>query len=185
MTTSPRKRRLFETFLLTTGSALIILTFMRFGIGELGWVVYAPFLVFIFEQTKLKKHLLLFVTLVIAYIITVSKIVTYEIPWTPVPMFAIPIALEVFVSLSLAGLAHRKLGPRWGVYTFASGITVMGWIQYSFTPGSSWGILAHTQIYNLPLVQLASLTGGGGITFIVALSSGFTAAAWTSGMSPI
>ena len=57
----------------------------------------------------------------------------------------------------------------------------LGWIQYTFTPGSSWGVLAHTQAENLPLIQVAALTGIGGITFLVALGSALAAATWTYG----
>jgi len=185
MSTSLYNNRLPTTFLLLAGSILIILTFIRFGIGELGWVVFAPMLVFIHECSKTKQKFTLFITLVIAYILAVSKMVTSEIPWAPAPMYAIPIAIEVFVSMYVAGVAHHRLGARWGAYTFASVLTVMGWIQYSFTPGATWGILAHTQQDNLPLVQLAALTGVGGITFLVALGSGLAAAAWSSGIKAV
>ena len=89
------------------------------------------------------------------------------------------------MALALAGVAHRRLGARWGVYAFASTVVVLGWIQYTFTPGSSWGVLAHTQLDNLPLLQLASLIGIGGITFVVALGSALAAAAWTEGVRAV
>lgn len=185
MSTSLYNNKLPPTFLLLAGSILIVLTFIRFGIGELGWIVFAPMLVFIHERSKTKQKFTLFITLVIAYILAVSKMVTSEIPWAPAPMYAIPIAIEVFASMYVAGVAHRRLGARWGAYTFASVLTVMGWIQYSFTPGASWGIPAHTQQDNLPLVQLAALTGVGGISFLVALGSGLAAAAWSSGIKAV
>src|SRR4029077_5160652 len=108
------------------------------------------------------------------------------IPWMPtVPMFAIPMALSYFVAVAVASMVHRRIGARWGVYTFDSAVTGLTRIQYSFTPGSSWGALAHTQLENLPLVQLAALTGIGGLTFLVALGSGLAAAAWTGGVRAI
>jgi apolipoprotein N-acyltransferase len=42
-------------------------------------------------------------------------------------------------------------------------------------------VLAHTQIDNLPLIQLVALSGLGGITFLVALGSGLGAAALSAG----
>lgn len=167
---------------LVGGSALVFLTFMRYSLAELGWMVFAPFLMVLHERATLKRHLALLATLVAAFVVAVSKMVTSEIPWAPVPMFAIPMAFSYFVTLAVAGVAHRRLGARWGVYAFASMAVVMGWVQYSFTPGASWGILAHTQIDNLPLVQVAALTGVGGITFLVALGSGLAAAALSSGL---
>jgi apolipoprotein N-acyltransferase len=111
---------------------------------------------------------------------------TTGISWMPtIPMFAVPMAVSYFVAVAIASLVYRKLGARWGVYTFASAVTALTWIQYSFTPGSSWGALAHTQLENLPLVQLAALTGIGGLTFLVALGSGLAAAAWSSDMRTI
>jgi apolipoprotein N-acyltransferase len=172
--------------LLAGGGALIFMTFMRYSLAELGWVVFAPFLAFLHERGTLGRHLTLFATLTVAFLLAVSKMATAEISWAPaVPMFAIPLAFSYFVALAVASAAHRRLGARWGSYTFASMATTMGWIQYTFTPGSSWGVLAHTQVDNLPLVQLAALTGVAGITFLVALASGLAAAAWSSGLTAV
>jgi len=171
--------------LLLGGGALIFLSFMRFAVAELAWVAFAPFLVFLHERGTLKRHLVLLATVVVTWLLTVSKMATAEIPWTPVPLFAVPIAFSYFLALALAGAAHRRLRARWGTYTFASMAVVMGWLQYTFTPGSSWGVLAHTQIDNLPLIQVAALSGLGGITLLVALGSGLAAAVWSSGVRAV
>jgi len=161
------------------------MTFMKYSLAELGWVVFAPFLVFLHQRGTLARHLALLGTLAVAFVLAVSKMATSEIPWLPVPMFAVPVAVSYFVALAVAGVAHRRLGVRWGVYTFASAVVVTGWIQYTFTSGSSWCVLAHTQADNLPLVQVAALTGIGGITFLVALGSALAAAIWTTGVRPM
>ena len=163
--------------LLLTGSIFVFLTFMRYSVPALGWIVFVPFLLYAAESTSLKSHLILLGTLVLAFTVAVSKMATSEITWAPVPLFALPIAISYFVALSLAGLAHRRLSARSSAYTFAAAAVALGWVQYTFTGGGSWGVLAHTQVENLPLVQLAALTGLGGITFLVALGSGLAAAA--------
>ena len=125
--------------MLAIGSALVFMTFMRYSLPAFGWVVFAPFLIFLHERGTLKQHLTLFGVLVVTFIATVSKMVTSEIGLAPVPMFAIPMALSYSVSLSIASVAHRRLGARVGVYTFSAMAVVMGWVQYSFTPGASRG----------------------------------------------
>ena len=168
--------------LLVGGSVLIFMTFMRYSIAEFGWVVFAPFIVLLHDRGTRGRHLAVLAALGVSFLAAVSKMATTEIPWAPpVPMFAIPIAFSYFLALALAGMAHRRLGVRSGVYTFASMATVLGWVQYTFTPGSSWGTLAHTQLDNLALVQVTALTGVGGVTFLVALGSGLVAAVWSSG----
>ncbi|WP_166265600.1 nitrilase-related carbon-nitrogen hydrolase [Marinobacter caseinilyticus] len=170
---------------LLAGGGLIVMSFMRYSLAEFGWVTFAPLLAVLHERGSLGRHLAVLATLVVAFLAAVSKMATAEIPWAPVPMFAIPLALSYFLALSFASMAHRRLGARWGAYAFASMTVVLGWVQYTWTPGSSWGVLAHTQLDNLPLVQLAALTGVGGITFLVALGSGLTAAAWSRGLQAI
>jgi apolipoprotein N-acyltransferase len=172
--------------LLVGGVVLIAFTFMRYSVPAIAWVAFAPFLHVLNERGTLGRHLAVLVALVIAMLIAVSKMATAGISWMPtIPMFAVPMALEYFVAVSIASMVHRRLGVRWGVYTFASAVTALTWIQYSFTPGSSWGALAHTQLENLPLVQLAALTGIGGLTFLVALGSGLAAAVWSRGVHAV
>jgi apolipoprotein N-acyltransferase len=172
--------------LLIVGVVLIAFTFMRYSVPALAWVAFAPFLLVLNERGTLGRHLAVLGALVIAMLIAVSKMATAGISWIPtVPMFAIPMALSYFVAVAVASMVHRRLGVRWGIYTFAAAVTALTWIQYSFTPGSSWGALAHTQLENLPLIQLAALTGIGGLTFLVALGSGLAAAAWSRGVRAI
>jgi apolipoprotein N-acyltransferase len=172
--------------LLAGGVVLVAFTFMRYSVPALAWVAFAPFLLVLNERGTVGRHLAVLAALVIAMLIAVSKMATTGISWMPtIPMFAVPMAVSYFVAVAIASLVYRKLGARWGVYTFASAVTALTWIQYSFTPGSSWGALAHTQLENLPLVQLAALTGIGGLTFLVALGSGLAAAAWSSDMRTI
>jgi len=180
-----RARSTSPAALLVVGSVLTFMTFMRDALAPLGWLVFAPFLVFLHEKGSLRRHLVLLATLVVAFIVTVAKMNTWEIPWGPVPFFALPLAISYFVALSVASMVHRRAGVHWGIYTFAAAATALGWVQYAFTPGSSWGVLAHTQLDDLPLVQLAALTGVGGVTFLVALGSGLAAAAWTSGVRSV
>ena len=161
------------------------MTFMRYSLALVGWVAFAPFLAFLHERATLRRHLALLGTIVVAFLAAVSKMATAEIPWTPVPMFAIPIAVSYFAAIAMAGLAHRRLGARWGIWTFAATAVVLGWVQYSFTVGSSWGVLAHTQLDDLPLVQVAALTGVGGVTLLVALGSSLAAAAWSTGVRAV
>jgi apolipoprotein N-acyltransferase len=155
----PGRLALSLPLLLLSGGALVFLTSMRLGIAELAWVTFAPVLVYLHERGTLKRHLGLLSSLLITWLATVSKIAAGEIPWTPVPMDAVAIALSCFVALTIAGVTHHRLEVRFGAYTFASMAVLMGWIQYTFTEGASWGVLAHTQVDNLPLVQLAALTG--------------------------
>lgn len=173
------------TLLLLAGGLTVFMSLMRLSIGELGWVAFAPFLVALHRDGSLKRHLGVLLILLVTYILTISKIVTEEIPWGIAFLFGVPMGVANFAVLAAAGAAHRRLGARWGIYSFAAMGAAVGWIRYTFTPAGSWGTLAHTQVDNLRLVQMAALTGIGGITFLVALGSSLTAAAVSAGWRSI
>lgn len=171
--------------LLLAGGLAVFMSLMRLSVGELGWVAFAPFLVALHQDGSLKRHLGVLLILIVTYVLTISKIVTEEIPWVIALTFGVPMGVANFALLAAAGAAHRRLGARWGIYSFAAMASAVVWIRYTFTPASSWGALAHTQIDNLRLVQMAALTGIGGITFLVALGSSLTAAAVSGGWRSI
>jgi len=117
--------------LLLIGGIFIFMTFMRYSLSELGWVVFAPLLAALHGRATLRAHLAVLAVLVVAFLAAVSKMATAEIPWIPVPMFAVPIALSYFAAITMSCAAHRRMGPRHGVYTFAAMVAVLGWIQQS------------------------------------------------------
>jgi len=182
---APTPRRVPPALLLAAGVVFVFMTFLRGSLAELGWVVFAPFLVFAHERGGWRRHLALSGALAVGFLAALSKMATEEIPWVPVPMFAIPMAFSYCLAVMVAGAAHRRLGPRWGIYAFAAMAVVMSWLQYRFTPGSSWGALAYTQVDHLAFVQLAAITGIAGMTFLVAMGSGLAAAAWSKGLRAV
>jgi apolipoprotein N-acyltransferase len=171
--------------LLCAGAFTVFLSLMRFSVGELAWVASAPFLVALHLDGSLRCHLAVLATLLATFTLTVSKIVTEDIHWGMAPMFGLPMAVAYFAVLSTAGAVHRRLGPRSGIYSFAAMTAALSWMKYTYTPGGSWGALAHTQVDHPRLVQMAALTGIGGLTFVVALGSSLAAAAASAGWRSI
>jgi apolipoprotein N-acyltransferase len=167
------------------GGTSVFLSLMRPSIGELAWIASAPFLIALHRDGSLRCHLGVLATLLVTFPLTVSKIVTDDIPWAMAPMFGLPMGVTFFAVLAIAGAAHRRLGPRWGLYAFAAMTAALSWMKYSFSSGGSWGALAHTQVDHPRLLQMAALTGIGGITFLVALGSSLAAAAASAGWRSI
>jgi apolipoprotein N-acyltransferase len=46
-------------------------------------------------------------------------------------------------------------------------MTIMEWVQYTFTPFASWGVAAYTQADNIALMQTVSLFGMAGLSFLI------------------
>ena len=73
--------------------------------------------------------------------------------------FLLPYALDRFLAPRFSGLAATLVFP-------VAWVTV-DFLNASFNPYGHWGLIAYTQHDNLPLLQLLSITGIWGVTFIV------------------
>lgn len=100
--------RVSPTLLLAAGVALIFVTFMRYSLPVLGWIVFAPFLAFLHERATRRDHLVVFATVVVGFVAAISKVATEEIHWAPpVPMFAVPMRSRTFWR-SLSAAPRRR-----------------------------------------------------------------------------
>lgn len=111
--------------LLLTGSVLIFLTFMRYGVPALGWVVFVPLLVFAGECSTPKRHLALLGTLLVAFTLAVGKMATAEIPWAPVQLGALT-GLGGITFLLALGSGLGAAAPSAGVRAVRGDVVAFG-----------------------------------------------------------
>jgi apolipoprotein N-acyltransferase len=88
-----------------------------------------------------------------------------------------PIQVAIVLLLPALLFGVCALGVRRSPFVFAAAWTAVEWIA-SFGPDGTGGSLSYTQTRLLPLVQLASLTGIWGITFVLMLVPTTVAVAW-------
>jgi len=157
--------------LLILGTLATILTHFRFGIGELAWIAPLPFMLFLHQTNGFKSRATFLAVLFLAWTLAILKICTSPVPYFLAPLFALPIAL----SKGLGYLLFFKLKARFkGVLSavlFPSIMVVCDWLNHTLTPFASWGSMAYTQLDNQSLLQVASVTGMEGISFIVYLAA--------------
>ncbi len=86
-------------------------------------------------------------------------------------VFAVPFVLDRLLVARLPGIAATLIFPC--AWTACEYLKSLG--------GGSWGSLAYTQYGNLPLMQLASVTGIWGLSFVVAWFASVVTYAWEQG----
>lgn len=151
-------------WLLAVGILTIAAAHVTFGIGLVAWVSSLPFLLFLARTQGWASRLIFVAALIGAWSVAIVKIITPPIPFGLVFMFSVPIAL-----IHLPGyLLWAKFRARPGAFLlFPAVVTLMEWLQYTFTPFASWGVAAYTQVDNLALAQSLSLFGMPGLSFLV------------------
>lgn len=149
---------------LVLGIAVMSATHLSFSIDLMAWIASVPFLIYLSMTNGWKSRLLFVSALIIAWSFVVTKIVTPPIPYIMVFLFSVPISL---FHLPAYLLWDKFKKYKWSFLLFPAILTVMEWIQYTFTPFASWGVAAYTQSDNLTLMQSVSLFGMPGLSFII------------------
>lgn len=149
---------------LIMGISLTILGQMRFGIGLLGFLEPIPFLIYIERSKSSRSKLYLFVALLIGWTLATAKIVTDPIPWFISPAYGLPMALfKAAAYFSFIFLKDSK-GTAW---LFPAVFVLSEWAQANLTPFATWGSMAYTQVNNIVWLQIVSITGIWGLSFVI------------------
>lgn len=103
----------------------------------------------------------------------------------PAAFFGIVALISATITLPFLG--DRILAPRLpglvSSLVFPLTYVVVEWVGSRMNPFGTWGSLAYTQHGNLPLMQLASITGLWGITFLVAWFGSIGNWVWMNGFA--
>ena len=162
-------KRLLErpAFLLGLGCALIFAANFRWGVGVAAWIAPVPLLRYLRLTRGWRSRLVFGTALCAAWIATTLKIVTVPLP----AVAALPMGLMAAMFNLVAYLAwdrlRRHIPQSVTLVVFPAAVVVAEWLQH-FTVLASWGAMAHTQLDDLLLLQLASLGGIAAVSFVVA-----------------
>lgn len=163
---------------LIAGAVLLGLSHMRWGIGVLAWVAPIPFLVYLRATRGALARGLFALALYAGYTLAVLKIVTAPLPPAFAPLFALPTASLAAGAYLAWDLACRRSSTWVPPLVFAASSVVTEFAQHRLTPFGSWGAVAYTQIDNLPLLQVSSLVGMAGVSFLVSWVAAALEAFW-------
>lgn len=153
--------------LLLLGTILLILTKERGAIHLLGWVAPVPFLMFLRVSKGRRDRFLFMGIFCLGFIVAMSKY--FQPPWPRVMALGYGIPLGVAHGAGYLIWDRLRQGiPDWlGNLVFAASMIAMEWAMYTFSPFSSLGVAAHSQLNNLPLLQTVSLFGVCGLSFLL------------------
>jgi apolipoprotein N-acyltransferase len=165
---------------LVLGAALSLFTSGQWAIPLAAWLAPLFLLRFVRTQRLLSGLLLLWLAKSV-----VSAVAGQGIILVSGIAFYVLIVLVSLVSL-LPYLADRSLSPRLNgfVATLVFPVTFTGFeYLYSFSPNGTLNSIANTQYGDLPLMQMVSVTGVWGITFLLTWFASVVNWAWERGFA--
>jgi len=151
-------------FLSSLSAALLILSFPRFNLEFLAWFAFVP-VFFALNNKSLKQAFFLFF---ITGIIFWSGIIY----WLAHVTLAGTIVLILYLALYFAafGLIIRpctKNSTPYSLIFIPSVWVLLEYLRSHIFTGFPWALLGYSQYLNLPVIQIADITGAWGVSFLV------------------
>lgn len=153
---------------LFAGMIITSLAHMKFGVGFIAWIGYAPILFVLKEKRGVKIRLLIYLVMVIGWTIAVLKIISPPIPWF-FSFFYSPV-IAIFHYAGILFWDHYK-DKKYHYLIFPSAMMISEWIMYTLTPFAGWGAAAYTQVDHIVLLQSLSIFGIMGLSFLLYFSN--------------
>jgi apolipoprotein N-acyltransferase len=172
---------LFDRSLLWLGAAvpLLVLASGKGTIPVAAWLAPILLLRFVREQPVVRGSLLAATVFAVVYCVTWRGM----IPFSGLPFYATSLGLGLVAALPY--VIDRVLAPRLSLsvatFVFPTAVVAIEYVS-SFGPFGTWGSAAYTQ-QSLALLQLTSVTGIWGITFLIHWTASVVNAAWEEGLA--
>jgi apolipoprotein N-acyltransferase len=160
-------RKLNPWLLLAAGSALLIASQTRWGVGALAWLAPVPWLAALRVRHD-RRFLWAFTgTALVAWVLATLKIVTQPVPAAIALGYGVPLAIVHLPPYFLWSALARRGRAGLAIAAFAASSALLEWAQAELTPFGVWGAMPSTQIGQLAIVQLVSLVGMPGLSFLM------------------
>jgi apolipoprotein N-acyltransferase len=164
--------------LLLAGSLLVGFSAGRWLAPLAAWIGPALIIRYARDHKVGRGFLLVFAAYILAFLIGFGAM--WQAAWGIVMMAFLAVAYALLWTLPV--LADRLLTPRLrgflGTFVYPLAATTLEFLNIHTNPVGTWGATGFTQYGNLPLMQIASVTGVIGITFLMGWFASVANWAW-------
>ncbi|GMT41591.1 MAG: apolipoprotein N-acyltransferase [bacterium] len=162
-------------FLPAFSGVLLVLIFPPFNIHILAWVSLVPLLTAVKNHTRLVALKQGFCTGVICFGGVMPWIFNVLSVYGHIPALLcilLTLLLVFYLALYMAifawGAARAGRAPE-GIFISPFVFVILEYVRARLLTGLPWALLAHSQYANPPVIQIASITGTAGVTFLIVL----------------
>ncbi|MFQ5989110.1 MAG: apolipoprotein N-acyltransferase [Candidatus Methylomirabilales bacterium] len=158
---------------------LLALSFPRFDLALLAYGALVPLLVALDGVPSLQGTYLGIITGLVCYLLSIPWVVHTMTTYGGLPLFLgflLLVALALYLALYVGVFAYGviRLSAR-GPLGYLVGVPAL-WVGLEYLrtfmlTGFPWNLLGYSQYQNLPIIQIASITGVYGISFLLVLTN--------------
>ncbi|MBL4683027.1 MAG: hypothetical protein JKY37_00445 [Nannocystaceae bacterium] len=149
------------------GAIVLIMSQMRFGLGVFAWVAPVPWLHYLRLTRGTRSTAALGGVGLLAWSLATAKIVTDPVPLVMALGFGLAFTIALGVPYLAWSWIRRRVSEDAASLAFPVFMVLGEWSLHGLLPFGVWGSAADTQLDQLALLQLASVTGVHGVSFLV------------------
>ncbi len=149
---------------------LLILAYPNFNLGYLAWVALIP-LFFALENKKTSQRFIIgYIFGVVFFSGILYWLTNVTIPGTIILILLLSLAPAIFCLLYAIRLHTGQAGyPLYAIIFVPSAWVLTEYLRAHLFTGFPWALLAYSQSLNLPVIQIADITGAYGVSFLIVL----------------
>lgn len=143
---------------------LLILPYINGKFWFFSWIGYVPLFIAIENKSRFKAFLLSYLTGVIFWLGTVYWLIHVTLPGLVI------LVLYLALYFGLFGFLFSALNPGLrptGLFFIPSAWVLLEYLRSYLFTGFPWALLGLSQYKNLPVIQIADITGVWGVSFLV------------------
>ena len=160
-------RRNMKRFLLVAlSSILLILSFPSFNLGVFAWLGLVPLFFAIDWQKASGSFLAGYVTGIIFFFGTVYWLIHVTLPGMIAVVFYLALYFGVFGLIVLPAVNRPSF---LSLFAIPAVWVALEYARAHIIGGFGWNLLAHSQSFNLKIIQIADIVGSYGVSFLVVL----------------
>ena len=156
---------------------LLILSFPKFNLWILAWFAFVPLFFALRNKSKFKAFLLSYFTGVIFWLGTIYWLV--HVTFVGLVSLVLYLALYfgvfglIITRQPLPVTRHLPFAIHHSLIFIPSVWVLLEYLRSHLFTGFGWGLLGYSQYLNLPVIQIADITGAWGISFLVMMVNVF------------
>ncbi|MBI4974695.1 MAG: apolipoprotein N-acyltransferase, partial [Candidatus Omnitrophica bacterium] len=151
-----------------TSAVLLILSFPSFNLEFLAWVALVPLFLAIENKKPFKAFLIAYLFGVLFFLGTIYWLIHVTLPGMILVVLYLALYFGLFGLVASYGLRVTGYGL---LFFIPAAWVTLEWLRSTGPAGFGWSLLAHSQSFNLPIIQIADITGAYGVSFLVVMAN--------------
>ncbi|MCD6093841.1 MAG: apolipoprotein N-acyltransferase [Candidatus Omnitrophica bacterium] len=155
-------------FLAVLSSFLLILSFPKFNLSFFAWVGFVPLFIVSENRTRKESFLLFYLSGLIFWAGILYWLIQVNLIGFLLLIFYLALYFGIFGFFIPPAPRSPLPAPRYLLFLPSLWVSLEFIRSHLFT-GFGWALLGYSQYTNLPIIQIADVTGGYGVSFLIIL----------------